>query len=295
MAGGLPGSITDFYDSKVVEAYYAPLIGTNLIAKGADLPPGTETVSRDVAQPKEGKAKRGYKIRDIPRETSERKPKTVLVVEHAYGYDMHKKKLDAYARMGEAALNGIDAYNAGRIVGESLDDIIFNGDAEIGAKGILTSASLTPYSVDEGAEWNQSTGADISGDFTRMNAQLEESELYIGMQKKLALCPAAYNMLLNRVPYTMSTYMDYIAKFFTNGVNDIYRTTSLASGKGLLMYFNPIIAERNVEQDILTYAVNNGIPDKNNMINFNVDTYQAIDIHKPDAFLPLENLIDPAA
>ena len=135
--GNLPRSITDFYDAQVVQAYKAPLVGTLLIARGVDLPPGTGTVSRDQAEYPVSKAKRGYRIREIPRETSERTPKTVIVVEHAHGYDMHKKALDAYARSGETALNGVDARNSCRLVGESLDDIIFNGDENAGVKGIF--------------------------------------------------------------------------------------------------------------------------------------------------------------
>ncbi|MEN6620858.1 MAG: encapsulin [Smithella sp.] len=155
--GNIPRSISDYYDAQVVTAYKAPLVGTNLIARGTDLPPGTGTVSRDQVQEFTGKAKRGYRIRTIPRETAERTPKTVIVLEHAYGFDMHKKALEAYGRMGESALNGEDARQAGRLVGESLDDVIFNGDANSGAKGIYKDAGLEPYILDDGKEWNNPT------------------------------------------------------------------------------------------------------------------------------------------
>jgi hypothetical protein len=290
--GNLPRSITDYFDVDVILAYKAPLIGPDIIARGVDLPPGTATISRDEVQYPTSKAKRGYRVRTVPRETSERTPKTVTVIEHTHGFDMHKRVLDAYARMGEAALSGVDSANSGRLVAESLDDVIFNGDTNSGAKGLYANAGLTPYAVDESHEWNDPTGAAPDTTIVECISELEATEKYLGLDKKLILEPNAYNMLFKRVPSTSATYMDFVAKLFTNGVKDIYRSTSLGSGCGLLGYYGKEVAERNVEQDIQTYAVQGGVPDKENMIYFNVETYQAIDIKKTDAFLPITNLVD---
>ncbi|MBZ2167004.1 encapsulin [Methanobacterium spitsbergense] len=290
--GNLPRSITDFFDVKAILAYKAPLIGTTVLARGVDLPLGTGTVSRDQVEYPVSKAKRGYRVREVPRETAERTPKTVTVIEHTHGFDLHKNVLAAYARMGEAALNGTDATNSGRLVAESFDDVVFNGDSNAGTKGIYSDAGLTPYAVDDGKEWNDPTGAAPDEVIVECIGELEASQKYLGLDKKLILSPLPYNALLKRVPQTSATYMDFVAKLFKNGVNDIYRTTALANGTGLLEYYGTEVAERNVELDIETYAVQGGVPDKNNLIYFNVETYQATDIHHLDAFLPITNLWD---
>jgi hypothetical protein len=288
--GDIPGSITNFYRLKTIKAYKAPLVGTLCIARGVDLLPGTRTVTGDEVQYPEGKAKRGYRVEEVPRESGEKIPKTVTVIEHTHGFSMHKKELEAYARMGESALNGTAAGNSGRLVAESLDDVIFNGDKNAQAKGIFADASLTPYDVDSGKEWN-TTSLAPDQNIVEAITELSGDGKYSGLPMKLCLGPAAYNNLLKRIPQTQATYMDFVAKLFPNGIKDINRVARLGDDKGLLHYFDEDIAERNVEQDIETYT-NNPNPDKDNKIYWNVDTYQAIDVHKLDAFLPLTNLVD---
>ena len=293
----LPLSVVNYFDARVVRAYKAPLQATNMIAKGDPLPPGTGYITRDQIANFTGTAKRGYRVRTIPRETGERTPKTVTVQEHTYGFELHRKALQAYERQGETALNGEDASQSGRLVAESLDDVIWNGDANASIKGIYSDAGLTPFELEEGAEWDNTatpTGPDVT--IVEAMSQLEDTQLYIGMAKKMALNPKPYWQLFNRVPNTSNTYMDYIEQFFPNGRNDIYISAQLGTGvgSGLLCYFDPLVAERNIEEDINTRVVNGGVPDKEDMIYFNVETYQALDIHHDDAFLPLENLVEDA-
>ena len=291
--GYLPVAVTNYNSLQAVKAYKAPLSGTLLVAVGEPLPPGTGTVTRDKVKNFEGKAKRGYRIRTVPRESEEREPNTVVVLEHTYGYSMHKKALDAYKRMGESALNGEGARQSGRLVAESLNDAIFNGDANSGAKGIFADAELDDYVVDEGKEWNTATPAPDS-DVVEAIAELTSPRLYTGLPVKMAVSSLAYSQLIKRIPNTSASYIDYIAKIpaFQNGVNDIYPVNELEDDEGLLLYYGTEIAERLIEQDIENYAVNNGVPDKDNMIYFNTDTYQALDIHHLDAMVPLKNLID---
>ena len=78
--GYLPVAITNYNSLQAVKSYKAPLSGTLLVAKGEDLPPGTGTVTRDKVKNFEGKAKRGYRIRSVPRESEEREPQTVIVL-----------------------------------------------------------------------------------------------------------------------------------------------------------------------------------------------------------------------
>jgi hypothetical protein len=290
--GFLPQKITDYFSAEVIRAYKAPLVGTNLIFRGDDLPPGTGTLTRNSVQNFTGKARRGYKVREVPRESSEGSPRTVQVVEHTYGFKFHKQTLDAYQRQGVTALNGEDARQSGRIVSESLDDVIFNGDANRKIKGIYKDAGADPLVLDSGKAWNQ--GSSNAPDDTIVEAvgMLASTQLYTGLSMKLALDPLSYGQLLRRVPNTGSTYLDFIARIpqFKNGANDIYQTVGLATGTGLLEYFGAEVAERNVEHDINTFAVQNGMPDKDNMIYFNTETYQAQDIFHTDAFMQLRNL-----
>jgi hypothetical protein len=295
--GFLPQKITDYFSAEVIRAYKAPLVGPNLIARGEDIPPGVGTLTRNSIQNFTGKAKRGYKIREVPRESSEGEPRTVKVIEHTYGFKFHKQTLDAYQRMGVTALNGEDARQSGRIVSESLDDVIFNGDANRNVKGLYKDASATPLVLDDGKAWNQA-GTTNAPDDTIVEAvgMLASTQLYTGLSMKLALDPLSYGQLLRRVPNTGSTYLDFIARIpqFKNGVNDIYQTTGLATGCGLLEYFGTDVAERNVEWDINTFPVQQGMPDKDNMIYYNTETYQAQDIFHTDAIMQLRNLYDAA-
>jgi hypothetical protein len=288
----LPESIVNYFDSKVVQSYQVPLVGVNLIAKGDPLPPGTGRITRDQVSNFTGKAKRGYRVRTVPREMAERIPKTVTVVEHTYGFEMHRKVLELYEREGETALNGQDATQCGRVIAQSLDDIIFNGDKNAGVKGIFSDAGLTPYVVPTGHEWNNTSGAAPDTTIVAAMAELAGPQLYTNMDTKLALNPSAYWELFKRVPNTSNTYMDYVAKFFKNGQDDIVQASNLPVASGLLCYYDPLVAERNVEEEINTRVVNGGVPDKEDMIYFNGATFQATDIHHLDAFLPLNNLID---
>ena len=294
--GYLPLSVTNYYSNQVVKAYKAPLSGTLLVARGEDLPPGTGTVTRDKVKNFTGKAKRGYRVRTVPRESEEREPNTVIVIEHTHGYEMHKQAVKAYARVGESVLNGEGARQSGRLVAESLNGTFFNGDSNSGSKGLFADAELDDYVVTEGKEWNTASPAPDS-DIVEAIAELTSPRLYTGLPIKMAVSAFAYNQLIKRIPNTNTSYMDYIAKIpaFQNGINDIYPVNELADDEGLLLYYGAEVAERLVEQDIENYAVNDGKPDKDNMIYFNVDTYQALDIHHLDAMLPLKNLIDTEA
>lgn len=291
---GLPLSVTNYFDSRVVEAYYAPQEAINLIAKGDPLPPGTRTVSRDQVERFSGKATRGYNIRTVKRETGERTPKTVVVVEHKYGFSLTRKDLKAYERMGVTALNGNDAYQTGQIIGKSLDEIILIGDANSGVKGLFTDAGAEPYEVTSGKEWNVPNGVAPDDTLVEAIAQLEATQLYTGLPMKLALDPLAYGQLTKRIPNTEATYLDFVAKqpCFPNGTEDIRKSVTLGAGTGWLGYFSPMIAERNIEEDINIWAVNGGIPDKDDLIYYNGCTAQATDIHHTDAMMQLTNLVD---
>lgn len=282
----LPDSVVNYYDSKVLQAFDDTLVAVDLIFKGDDLPAGTGTVTRRAVDKPTGKAKRGYRVRTVPREVGERGQKTVTVVEHVHGFDLHRKELQAYEREGTSALNGADASNSGRLVAESLDDIILNGDANQGVKGIFKDAGQTAYGVPAGYEWNKQTTRNPLDNFIDALEQFEASGLYTA--RKVALAPRPYRLAF-KMDHSGAIYMEEIAKLIPGGMDSIKKTPRIDSDKGLICDFGEQIAERNVEEEINTLD----FPlTRDSLYPFNVETYQATDIHKLDGFMQLNNLVD---
>lgn len=282
----LPDAVINYYDSKVLQAFNDNLVGVDVIYKGDNLPPGTGTVTRQEVKRPTTKAKRGYRVRTVPRETGERDQKTVTVVEHAHGFDLHRKELQAYERQGTSALNGADASNSGRIVAESLDDIIFNGDTNAGVKGIFADAGKTPYAVAGGYEWNKPVTRNPADNFIDALEQFESDGLYTA--RKLVLSPSAYRLAYKK-DNSGGRYIDDIAAQLPGGMNSIVKTPRIGRANGLICDFGEEIAERNVEEDINTRDF---AETRDSMFPFNVETYQATDLHKLDAFMQLNNLVD---
>lgn len=281
----LPDGVINYYDSKVLQGFNDNLVAVDLIAKGADLPPGTGTITRTTVDRLDTKAKRGYRVRTVPRETAERGQKTVTVVEHVHGFDMHRKELQAYERQGTSALNGADAANSGRIVAESLDDIILNGDANQGVKGIFADAGKTAYAVPAGYEWNKATTRNPADNVIDALEAFESDGLYTA--RKLTLSPSAYRLAFKK-DHSGGRFIDDIAALLPGGMNSIAKTNRIGRANGLISDFGEQIAERNVEEDIntLDFPIT-----RDSMYPFNVETYQTTDIHKLEAFMQLNNLI----
>lgn len=282
----LSDAVVNYYDTKVLKAYDDTLVGVDAIYKGADLPPGTGTVTRPIVEKPTGKAKRGYRIRTVPRETGDRTQKTVTVVEHVHGFDLHRKDLQAYERQGTSALNGADASNSGRLVAESFDDIIFNGSANDNVKGIFADAGKTPYIVQSGYEWNKPVTRNPADNFIDALEQFEADGLYTA--RKLILSPSAYRLAFKK-DNSGGRYIDDIAALLPGGESSILKTPRIGRGNGLISDFGEEIAERNVEEDINTRPF---AETRDSLFPFNVETYQALDIHKLDAFMQLQNLVD---
>jgi uncharacterized linocin/CFP29 family protein len=289
------GLVTDqmisYYEMVMLEEIQPNLIGTQIIAQAGTIPKGTQIVPRDELQALQGRAKLGKKGQPIPREVGEITRKATVIPEIAHGFTLHRKDLEA-AQGGNVALPDTAARMSSRLVMERLEDLIFNGNATLGIKGIFADANDT-FTVDNDYEWNTSQGQPYN-DIVDAFGQLESSGQYTG--KKLILSPkayrAAYKTNINGI-----SYMNQIANLFPGGQKDIFKapltadqgTTIIPEDGGLLCDFGNGIAERYVEEDInlqQDFAM-----DENNLFPFNVVTYQSLDIHRVEAFLKLDNLI----
>lgn len=286
------------------------LVGPRIIARAPSLPLGVQSVTMHELKKLKGKALRGHKGADIPREVAEFERKAVNVIEHAYGFKLHDQDLLA-SRRSSIPLETTAARQCGRIVAESIEDMIFNGIPELGIEGVYRNAQTDPYTVVNG--WNTREG-DPYDDIISMVSRLGETSKY--RPKFMVLSPEAYYSLARTNEFGVS-YMKMVedAGIFPNGRKDIYMVPSNANpesgpiipmGCGLIGDFGSNIAERYVQQiqaerisgDVEHYAdiyLQDFPMDANNMWLFNVQTYQGLGIHFKDAFLKLENLVKPSA
>jgi len=286
----LPDGLVNYYDAEVIREFDETIVGIDLIAKGPDLPAGTGRVTRPVVSKFTGKAKRGYRVREVPRETADRTQVSVTVMESVYGFALHRKELEAYEREGTSALNIEEALECARIVAEDVDDIIFNGDTDAGVKGIYADAG-DDFTVTTGYEWNTPVNRNPEDNIIDALAKYEASGIYSGKKAKLCLSPMAYRYAWKKQPASGIVYIEEIAKQFSTTPDNIYVSKSIPSTGGLICGFDKRIAERNVEEEpnLIDFDLQ-----PNSEYPFNLETYQAFHVKKTDGFLQLKNLIDPA-
>lgn len=290
--GLLTDAAINYYELIMLEEIEPNLVGTQVIAKAPDIPVGAQQVTRDEIAKLKGKAKKGKKGQPIPRETGDVSRKTVLIPEIAHGFTLHRKDIQASQRAG-TPLPDAAARQSSRLVLEAIEDMVFNGIPELKIKGIYADAADT-YAVEDGYEWN-SSNAQPFNDMIAAMGQLASSGKYIG--KKLILSPLAY-WSAHKTNTLGVSYMDQIASLFPNGKADIFQAPSTANGGetiipvdgGVLCDFGNGIAERYVEEEV-NLQQDFGM-DENNLFPFNVLTYQSQDIHRTEAFLKIDNLID---
>jgi hypothetical protein len=285
------------------------LIGPRVIARAESLPLGTQSVTIHELKKLKGKALRGHKGEDIPREVADMQRKTVRVIEHAYGFKLHDQDLLA-SRRGKISLQTAAAKQCGRIVAESIEDMIFNGIPELGLEGIYSDAPAESFTVTKG--WDTKEGNPYD-DIISMISKLGETSKY--KPKFMVVAPEAYYCLARTNEFGVS-YMKMVedAGIFPNGRNDIYIAPSNANpdsdpiippGCGLIGDFGSSIAERYVQQTQAERISGEGeyyvdiylkdFPmDANNMWLFNLQTYQGLGIHFKNAFLKLEKLTTPS-
>ena len=280
------------------------LVGPRVIARAESLPLGTRSVTVHELKKLKGKALVGHKGEAIPREIA---AKSLLILEHAYGFELHDQDLLA-SRRSKLPIETTAATQCGRVVAESIERMIFNGIPEVGIEGIYSSAPQT-YTVTN--TWDSAT-RDPYDDVLQMVAMLEETSPY--EPKFMILSRDAYRML-SEVNKMGVSYMSMIeeAGIFPNGRKDIYKAPHPANreadpiippGCGLIGDFGSTVAQRFVQQiqaerlsgeeeHFADIYLRDFPMDINNRWSFNVQTYQGIGIHFKDAFLKIEGLTKP--
>lgn len=284
----LPDSLVNYYDAETIREFSETVVGIDMIVKGPDLPKGMGHITRSQVSQFDGTAKRGYRIREVPRESVDRTPVTVTVMESAYGFALHRKELEAYEREGTSALNLEEALECARVVARDVDDIIFNGDANAGIKGIYSDAG-DDFTVATGYEWNSPTNRNPLDTIIDALTQFEASGLYDAKKAKLCLSPMAYRLAWKQAPGSGAVYMEEIAKQFSTTPDSILKSNRLSADGGLIAAFDKQVAERNVEEE--PNLIDFGLQ-PNSEYPFNFETYQAYHVKKTDGFLELKNLVD---
>ena len=281
------------------------LVGPRVITRAESLPLGTQSVTIHELKKLKGTALRGHKGEDIPREVADMQRKSVRVIEHAYGFELHDQDLLASRRM-KIPLQTAAARQCGRIVAESIEDMIFNGIPEIGIEGIYANAPEEPFTVT--TPWNTKEGNPFD-DIISMISKLGETSKY--KPKFMILSPEAYYSLARTNDFGVS-YIKMVedAGIFPHGRDDIYMAPSNANpesgpiipeGGGLIGDFGSNVAERYVQQTQAQRISGEGehfvdiylqdfAMDPNNMWLFNVQTYQGLGIHFKEAFLKIDGL-----
>jgi hypothetical protein len=292
-----------YYDA-ILSEIEPRLVGPRVIVRAESLPRGTQSITLHELKKLKGKALMGSKGEDIPREVAEMDKKTVKVIEHAYGFELHDQDL-ASSRRAKIPLQTTAARQCGRVVAESIERMIFNGIPELGIEGIYTSAPQT-YTVTNA--WNTTNG-DPHDDVLQMVSMLEGTSPY--EPKFMILSRDAYRML-SKVNKMGISYMSMIedAEIFPNGRKDIYKAPAPANreadpiippGCGLIGDYGSTVAQRFVQQTqaerlsgeeehYVDIYLEDFPKNANNMWLFNVLTYQGLGIHFKDAFLKLEGL-----
>jgi len=295
--GFVPDSAYNHYKMKLLQKAKASLVGPLVVAKSDEIPKGSQQITRDEIIALKGKAMVGKKGQPVPRETPDLERKTTLIPEHIHGFALHRKDIEALQQAGNVLPTaGSNASN--RAVLESVEDMIFNGISEIGIKGIYADAGKS-YTVTDNYEWNTTNGNPLN-DVVSMMGELTEDGLYGDAEKRLVLSPKAFWAAHKTMPNSNLTFISQIAALFKNGMADIFQAPATANAGatiipedgGVLAAFDQEVAERYVEEEInlRQYAEND-----NQIYPFNVVTYQSLDIHDVNAFVKLDNLIEPAA
>jgi uncharacterized linocin/CFP29 family protein len=300
----------NLYYMTVLEEIEPLLVGPRVVSRADSLPPGTQQVTRDELHKLKGKAKRGRKGSPVPRELGEMVRKTTFIPEHIHGFDIHQQDLLASKR-SRTPLPQAGAQQCARLVAESIEDMIFNGIPELNIPGVYKYAGKK-YPVQKGNEWNRSQ-SDPYSDIIKIMGMLGETSQY--KPKFMVLGSEAYYSFL-RVNSLGLSFLKMVedAGVFPDGRGSIFISPAPANldhgpiippDGGLIGDFGPNISERYVQNNLGDNVTDSAgdytgeislveFPmDKNNMISFNVQTYQGIDIHYLNAYVRLENLIAP--
>lgn len=205
----------DFVKSQSYDVEYPEFTALSLFPMSSEVDPGAETVTY-YSYDKTGLAKiiSNYAT-DLPRADVKGKPTTAIIksLGDSYGYSIQEMRASRLAgksldtRKAESARYQIDYLN---------NKIAWNGDAETGLKGVLSTDNDVPlYTVANGAKgttsWADKTEDEILADITGMLKQMATVTKKVEKPDTLALSSDAYIEIQNkRIEGTATTVLKYI-------------------------------------------------------------------------------------
>lgn len=205
----------DFVKSQSYDVEYPEFTALSLFPMSSEVDPGAETVTY-YSYDKTGLAKiiSNYAT-DMPRADVKGKPTTAIIksLGDSYGYSIQEMRA---SRMAGKSLDTRKAESARYQIDYLNNKIAWNGDAETGLKGVLSTDNDVPlYTVANGAKgttsWADKTEDEILADITGMLKQMATVTKKVEKPDTLALSSDAYIEIQNkRIEGTATTVLKYI-------------------------------------------------------------------------------------
>ena len=205
----------DFVKSQSFDVEYPEFTALSLFPMSSEVDPGAETVTY-YSYDKTGLAKiiSNYAT-DLPRADVKGKPTTAIIksLGDSYGYSIQEMRA---SRMAGKSLDTRKAESARYQIDYLNNKIAWNGDAETGLKGVLSTDNDVPlYTVANGAKgttsWADKTEDEILADITGMLKQMATVTKKVEKPDTLALSSDAYIEIQNkRIEGTATTVLKYI-------------------------------------------------------------------------------------
>lgn len=205
----------DFVKSQSYDVEYPEFTALSLFPMSSEVDPGAETVTY-YSYDKTGLAKiiSNYAT-DLPRADVKGKPTTAIIksLGDSYGYSIQEMRA---SRMAGKSLDTRKAESARYQIDYLNNKIAWNGDAETGLKGVLSTDNDVPlYTVANGAKgttsWADKTEDEILADITGMLKQMATVTKKVEKPDTLALSSDAYIEIQNkRIDGTATTVLKYI-------------------------------------------------------------------------------------
>ena len=205
----------DFVKSQSYDVEYPEFTALSLFPMSSEVDPGAETVTY-YSYDKTGLAKiiSNYAT-DLPRADVKGKPTTAIIksLGDSYGYSIQEMRA---SRMAGKSLDTRKAESARYQIDYLNNKIAWNGDAETGLKGVLSTDNDVPlYTVANGAKgttsWADKTEDEILADITGMLKQMATVTKKVEKPDTLALSSDAYIEIQNkRIGGTATTVLKYI-------------------------------------------------------------------------------------
>ena len=205
----------DFVKAQSYDVEYPEFTALKLFPMSSEVDPGAETITY-YSYDKVGLAKiiSNYAT-DLPRADVKGKPTTAIIksIGDSFGYSIQEMRASRMAgksldtRKAEAARYQIDYLN---------NKIAWNGDAETGLRGVLSTDNDIPlYTLPNGADgktsWASKTADEIIADVSGMLKQIARTTKKVEKPDTLALPAEAYLELQSkRIDGTASNVLSYI-------------------------------------------------------------------------------------